>query len=617
MLRTRIFLNLVPFVVILLAIGLYALTLFSRMATTVEASVLQNYRSVAAAHGMREAASWMETGLKYAFGNEQERAGAVSLFQKGTNNFARNLSIQILNLELPGERELSEALRANYLRLCAAGQGLLAAVPRRGALRNSASAEALPDQVQNLLVQIQVQIESLRQMNDESILKAGEQITRINDHITRLMVAGMGVALLISAFACFHLGRSILKPIQQLTRAARQIGEGKLEQQVPIRSRDELGQLAQTFNQMAAQLQAYRESTSEQIVRLHSTMKSALASFPDPIFVLNRQGRIELKNPAAEELSTQLGLGDSLPERLQETAAEVLNEGNDFLPHSFKDVVAFRVNGEEKFLLPRVLTMRGESQKSVGIAVVLHDVTRFRLLDDAKSNLVATVSHELKTPLTSVRMVLHLLLEKTLGTLTPRQEEMLETARKDAERLLRILNDLLDLARLDAGTPELRKEPMAPGALMGDLILEFEPLVAQQGLHLRRTVPESLPDVLVDRHRIAHVFRNFISNAIKHSPPGGEIHVQVRQTHNGGVQFSVLDQGPGVPEEYQGRIFDRFFRVPGQQKTGAGLGLSIAREITVAHGGRIGVRSEPGQGSEFFVVLPVAERAGDGEEIMN
>jgi signal transduction histidine kinase len=471
--------------------------------------------------------------------------------------------------------------------------------------------------VQNLLVQIQVQIESLRQMNDESILKAGEQITRINDHITRLMVAGMGVALLISAFACFHLGRSILKPIQQLTRAARQIGEGKLEQQVPIRSRDELGQLAQTFNQMAAQLQAYRESTSEQIVRLHSTMKSALASFPDPIFVLNRQGRIELKNPAAEELSTQLGLGDSLPERLQETAAEVLNEGNDFLPHSFKDVVAFRVNGEEKFLLPRVLTMRGESQKSVGIAVVLHDVTRFRLLDDAKSNLVATVSHELKTPLTSVRMVLHLLLEKTLGTLTPRQEEMLETARKDAERLLRILNDLLDLARLDAGTPELRKEPMAPGALMGDLILEFEPLVAQQGLHLRRTVPESLPDVLVDRHRIAHVFRNFISNAIKHSPPGGEIHVQVRQTHNGGVQFSVLDQGPGVPEEYQGRIFDRFFRVPGQQKTGAGLGLSIAREITVAHGGRIGVRSEPGQGSEFFVVLPVAERAGDGEEIMN
>jgi signal transduction histidine kinase len=119
-------------------------------------------------------------------------------------------------------------------------------------------------------------------------------------------------------------------------------------------------------------------------------------------------------------------------------------------------------------------------------------------------------------------------------------------------------------------------------------------------------VQPKLPAVWVDRQRISHVFQNFISNAIKHSPPSGEIQVRAAQT-DGGIQFSVIDRGPGVPEEYQSRIFDRFFRVPGQARTGAGLGLSIAREIAVAHGGRIGLHSKPGEGCEFFVVLPCAD----------
>ena len=125
----------------------------------------------------------------------------------------------------------------------------------------------------------------------------------------------------------------------------------------------------------------------------------------------------------------------------------------------------------------------------------------------------------------------------------------------------------------------------------------------ERGLILTCSVQPQLPEVSVDRQRISHVFQNFVSNAIKYSPPSGEIRARAIET-DGGVQFSIIDQGPGVPEEYQGRIFDRFFRVPGQARTGAGLGLSIAREITVAHGGRIGVRHAPGGGSEFYIVLP-------------
>ena len=214
---------------------------------------------------------------------------------------------------------------------------------------------------------------------------------------------------------------------------------------------------------MAEQLRIYRQSTAEKIVRLHRTMEATLASFPDPIFVLNREGGIELMNLAATELSKSLELENQLPEPVRETVRVALEEGKSFLPHSFKEVVSFRLNGQEKFFLPRVLAMRNEENALIGVAVVLYDVTRFRLLDDAKTNLVATVSHEIKTPLTSVRMALHLLLEKTLGALSPRQQDLLATAREDSERLLRILNDLLDLTRLEEGNSDLHKEKTHAG----------------------------------------------------------------------------------------------------------------------------------------------------------
>jgi signal transduction histidine kinase len=225
------------------------------------------------------------------------------------------------------------------------------------------------------------------------------------------------------------------------------------------------------------------------------------------------------------------------------------------------------------------------------------------LLDDAKTNLVATVSHELKTPLTSVRMVLYLLLEKSLGALNQKQAELLETARKDSERLLKMLDALLDIARLEAGASALTKERINPAKLVNSIRDEVAGNVADNHLKLVCEIEPSLPDVFVDRQQIGPVFHNFIANAIKHSPPGGKIQIAATAGPDGSVQFSVSDEGPGIAKDHQGLIFDRFYRVPGQTKHGVGLGLSIVREIVIAHGGRVGVRSEPGHGSEFFFVL--------------
>lgn len=599
MLRARLFLNLIPVMVMLLAVGVFAIVLFSRLANNVDVTVMENYRSTIAARTMDVAMSRMEEGLRLAIQGDTNSASAA--FNENTRVFAANLGILVTNKHLFKETRLIEQLQSNYQSFHDAGKVIL------GLNQEREKRAILDKDVLNRKLAIGILLEQISKVNDENILATTANIQQINQHITHLMIAGVAVAFLISAFASFHLSKSILRPIQLLTKATREIGEGHLDQIVPVISQDELGELATAFNKMAAQLEVYRQNTSEKIMRLHRTMESALASFPDPIFILDREGRIELKNPAAQELSVRLQLDDTLPAPLADTASGVLRTSQDFLPHSFKEVMSFRADGAEKSFLPRILTMRGEQNEPVGVAVVLHDVTRFRLLDDAKTNLVATVSHELKTPLTSVRMVLHLLLEKNLGPLTDQQDDLIQMARKDAERLLRILNDLLDLTRLEAGESGLNLERVTPATLVQSISDEVRPRVVDQGLTLSCSVEPQLPAVLVDRQRIGHVFQNFIANAIKHSPRAGEIQVRAARNDDGGVQFSVIDRGPGVPEKYQSRIFERFFRVPGQPRSGAGLGLSIAREIAVAHGGRIGVHSKPGQGSEIYVVLASAE----------
>src|SRR6266853_1506458 len=489
MLRTRLFLNLMPFVVILLAIGVYAIVLFSRLANSVDANVTEKYRSVMAAQAMTLALAGMDREVPWISGGERNPDSQA--FAEHQKQFEANLAIELKSLMLPGEKELSQELAAQY-------HSFQEAMSRISALRKSdAQHQVYDDEIMPGMRTMNALLEKIRDLNNEAVLATSQSIQRITRDVTRLMLIGMVIALVISAYACLQLSRSILRPIQSLTQASRELGEGNLGQLVPVLSRDELGDLAVAFNKMAAQLQEYRQSTTDEIVRLHRTMETTLASFPDPIFVLNKEGRIDLKNPAAADLASNLHLKDSLPERLAAIAQKTLQSGENYLPHSFDEVVSFRFNGAEKFLLPRILAMRAKDDALFGVAVVLYDVTRFRLLDAVKTNLVATVSHELKTPLTNVRMTLHILLEKTIGALTPKQDELLLAARDDAERMLRILNDLLDLARLEAGDAQLHKEPAAPAELLQGVIAETAERASAKGLKLSCMVEPDLPPVSV------------------------------------------------------------------------------------------------------------------------
>jgi signal transduction histidine kinase len=337
-----------------------------------------------------------------------------------------------------------------------------------------------------------------------------------------------------------------------------------------------------------------------------------LAALESPVYVVTPDLQIEPINAAAERVERNSNGDDLLSAQLIKRARQALDGVADGPPERPHDLLVCHLNNEPRFFLPKALDLRNERGRTIGVAIVMEDVTQFRLMDELKSNFFSTVSHEIKTPLTSVRMAVHMLQADMLGPLLPPQAALITTAREDIERLLRLLNNLLDLARFDQGATQMDLETTRVRDFVREAVEEVRTLVAAQKLTVQVECPDGLPDLRIDRARINHVLRNLLTNAIKHSPEGGEIRLTVSMAESGSVQFAVRDLGPGIPAEHIGRIFDRFYRVPGQKIHGSGLGLSIAREIILGHHGTITCASEPGRQTTFYFTLPAAPHVDRG-----
>jgi PAS domain S-box-containing protein len=427
----------------------------------------------------------------------------------------------------------------------------------------------------------------------------------------------LAAALFLAVLPALHTARSVLRPITALTDAALNISAGNLDQVLPQDRGDELGQLALAFNTMARHLRDYRQSQSARLLRVQKTSQATIDSFPDPVIVLDPAGTVEMANPAARNLlgvqSRQDGQAVHCvwhpPEPLREPLSQALvNQGN-YLPEGFDRTILLGPNGRERAMLPRILAIRDPHGNPLGAAVLLQDVTRLRLLDQVKSNLVATASHELKTPLTSLRLAIHLLLEEeTLGPLNPKQIELLLDARDNSERLLAVVNNLLDLARFEQGWRQMETRPVAPGTLLEEAAEAVRPRAHDKGVEVALDIPTGLPEVLADGPRMGNALRNLLDNALTYTERGGKVTLSARAA-GGAVTLSVADTGVGIPPEYLPHVFEKFFRVPGQSRgSGTGLGLAIVQEIVTAHRGTVSCESPPGGGTVFRLTLPVEKK---------
>jgi NtrC-family two-component system sensor histidine kinase KinB len=607
--RSRIILAMIPLFALLVALGGTGTILIYHLGNGIDEILRENYRSVIYMRDLNEALERIDSSFQFALaGREKE---SYKQYETNWESYAVALAKEQRNVTLPGEAELVEQLTElsdGYRR-----QGD-AFFKRPGASRDRVyfSEQGEPGLYATFREIKTVSAEILR-INQENMEDANRHARRVA-HSSRLWYGGglaLGIALAI--FLVASTIRTILYPIRAVTESVTAIGAGNLDQLVPVSSDDELGQLASAFNAMARQLRDYRESHHARLTRAQQTSQATINSFPDAVLVVDSRQHVELANPMARRIFGVVPIeaedGTPLvwqpPEPLRQPLADVLQNRREYLPEGFDKAIVLPIGEESHSFLPRILPIRDADGATVGAAVLLEDITRFRLLDEVKSNLVATVSHELKTPLTSIRLVLHLLLEESVGPLTPKQLELLVDARDNAERLLVMINNLLDLARLEQGRSQLQLRPERPAALLQSATESFRPRAEERGIELLLDTAGELPPVAVDADQFQHALQNLLTNALVHTPQGGRITLAAH-VDDGRVVFSVADTGCGIPAPYVPMVFERYFRVPGDtSQGGSGLGLAIVREIVTAHGGTVACESRPGESTVFRMSVPM------------
>ncbi len=618
-LRTKLLIGVTPLLAIMVGLGLWAITMFWRLGDNIDLILRENYRSVRAAQEMKEALERMDSAQWFAIGGKEDLARTQD--RENREKFAANLRIEQKNVTMPGEQEMADDLTRLYARY--AGQAdLFFSLP---AGRQEGRVDFYFAELHPAFDAIRRRADDVLEINQRNMVEERDKARALAEGSTRLMLFALVGSAAVASLLALAMSRSILGPIRAVTVGARAMARGDLDQVVPSTTRDELGELAEAFNAMARTIRAFRQAGTERLLRVQQTTQATIDTFPDPVIVVDPAGSVELANPAARRV---LGVVASEgptpwtpPPQLREPLADVLGGRVDRRPMGLEHALARRDEGQERFFLPHVLAIRDDAQGLLGAAIVLTDVTRFRLMDQLKSDMVSTVSHELKTPLTGVQMTVHLLLEEVVGPLNSKQIELLLAARQDSDRLLAMINDLLDLTRIEQGRVRLDRQGVSPADLVSEAIGRSEPRARDAGVELRGAVGFGLPPVSVDRERVEHVFDNLVGNALTHTPRGGSIRLAADvegggDGEGGAVRFVVEDSGEGIAPEHLPRLFEKFYRVPGTRSAGgAGLGLAIAREIVVAHGGQIEAESQPGRGTAFAFTLPTAPAAGAKAEL--
>jgi len=594
-----------PLAVALAMVGVFSVFVISYLGSHSQTILKDNYRSVLAAQRMKEDIERMDSGALFIVAGERQKGSEQA--EKYRPIFEAELKVQEGNITESGEKEFTEGLRAAWVDY----------QTKFARLQKSTSSEEAKQiyfsELESAFYRVKSTADEILAINQDAMVRKSDEVRRIAERMSAITITVALAALVLGLFVSTFLTRRMLQPVSALSEATRKIGEGNFDARAHVRGNDELAQLAREFNSMAARLGEYRKSSLGELLQAHLSMQAAIDSLPDPVAIFNVDGNLQNVNQAAETLlglRTDTGSKESLknveaPTRavFERIRSHVLSGKGTYIPKGFEDAVQLGTLLGDRYFLPRGAPVYEARGVIVGATVMLQDVTRLRRFEELKNDLVATVAHEFRTPLTSLRMAVHLCTEQVAGPLTDKQAKLLHSAREDCDRLQGMVDDLLDLSRIESGKVELYPLPVEVRRLITGAIDEFRPDADIKGINLR--APSSLPQVsvLADQERIGHVFSNLVGNAVRYTPKGGSIELGAASI-DGFVRFTVSDTGTGILKEYQDRIFEKFFQVPGAGPKGTGLGLYIAKEIVSAHGGEIGVESETGRGSTFWFTLP-------------
>lgn len=458
---------------------------------------------------------------------------------------------------------------------------------------------------------IRTDLDAIMKVNMEAIQRKSEQANKTaSDTIFWVSITGV-LCFLIAFVLLLNLPGSIANPIKELTASIKEIANKNYSERVNFETHGEFGELAASFNTMAQKLEEYNNSNLAKLMMEKKRIETLINNMHDPVIGLDENMKILFANSEALKIT---GLKQ---ENLIGKSAQELSVTNDLIRSLTQGIMVrdtkktkplkIYANDKESYFEKEILDISivptGEHEKKlIGNVIILRNVTSYKELDTAKTNFIANVSHEFKTPISSIKMSLQILEEEQAGKINEEQKHLLESIKDDANRLLRITGELLNMTQVESGNIQLNILPSSPKEILQYAINANKVQAEQRHIEMEVVCPDNISKVLADKDKTAWVLTNLISNAIRYSYENSIVFLKVFEDKDK-IRFSVMDTGQGIAPQYKEKIFDRYFRVPGTKKEGTGLGLAISKEFIEAQGGKIVMESDFGKGSEFIIIL--------------
>ena len=506
---------------------------------------------------------------------------------KSRIKFSENLTKQKSNVTEIGEKELTEKLSVDFDKLLIAPKDSL------------------------LYISIRKDLADIMLLNMQAIQRKSDVAKQTASEAT-WWIALTGTFCFIIAFVLLvNLPGNIANPIKELTESIKQIAAKKYSERVNFEGHNEFGELAQAFNIMAKKLEEYNNSNLAKLLFEKKRIETLIDNQHDPVIGLDEEKLILFVNGAAlkilgmkkEDLTGKFAQDIAVTNDLMRLLVQglVISDKQDKKP-----IKIYADNKEsyfEKEVIPISIAPTGEKEpKQIGHFIVLKNVTSFKELDYAKTNFIATISHELKTPISTIKASVQLLENINTGSLNDGQKQLIESIKDDSNRLLKITSELLNLSQVETGNVQLTIQQSDSSQILQYALDAVKVQADQKEVGLEVKMDSDLPLVKADAEKTAWVLINFLTNAIRYSQEKSRVVIEVKKDIDK-VTFSVQDFGRGIESRYRDKIFTRYFQIPGSNKTGTGLGLAISKEFIEAQGGKIWVDSEIGEGSKFSFAL--------------
>ena len=616
--RQKLLLGLSGMLVIVAALSLVTIRQIDVLGKSLAIVLKENYQSVVASQDMKDALDSINSAELNSFlGNHDKDMQIVVNAHKA--KFINALDRELHLITLPGEQERADRLQLlskEYFAMLSRVMDTSMTEPVRRTLYFTRQVPVFNE--------IKKVAQEILEMNQANMISEKNATQSLAISARWRMLSVSLASVLFSILLSYQIHRWVFNPLRRLIETTEEIRRGNLEVVLQTAAHDEVGQLSRSFNAMLIALRQNRNTDMANLIRSRKLTEDVFRVLPVPVAVLDSEGEVKVSTESAVQL---FGLKPGVSSRdlpFPWMSGLLDRSFAARRPASLEDrgYVQHFVSNKEYFFQPEAVPIisasKPESGDGDGTILIMTDVTQMHEQQEMKQGMLSTVSHQLKTPLTSLRMSIHLLLDEEVGALNAQQTELMVGAREDCERLVEMLDNLLDLNRIESGKAYLEPHPVQPSLLVRDSMEPFLSEAKDRNVTLTDAIADDLPDVFADPLGIRHVFANLLSNALRFTSPGGTVKAGAGREGDF-VRFFVEDTGSGIASEHMTHLFEQFFRAPGQDvRSGVGLGLSIVKELVEAQGGMVSSLSQPGKGSLFSFTLPVHKQwVSTGELLVN